>query len=163
MHVAFLVQIFWYLTLFFCHFLCLIGQIFTQLHLNDYFWGCLHKIQILITKNSVKVSEDDLFLHFSNPVIPPSEAAVVLVAPYRGRSLWIWTVWWWLRSLSAAGRWSDLPSRWWNPPHSWESKPSGSTRLPLQQETGNRKSERELLWIVLFFNFTWRWKRIKKY
>lgn len=71
----------------------------------------------------------------------PSKAAVVVVS-YQGRSLWIWTVWWWLRSLSAAGRWSDLPSRWSNPPHSWESKPSGSTRLPLQQETGNRKLER---------------------
>ncbi len=66
----------------------------------------------------------------------------VVMVSYRDRSLWIWTVWWWLRSLSAAGRWSDLPSRWSNPPHSWESKPSGSTRLPLQQETGNRKSER---------------------
>ena len=100
-------------------------------------------------KNSLKVCEDDVFLHFYHPVIPPSEAAVVPAASYRGRSLWIWTVWWWLQSLSAAGRWSDLPSRWWTPPHSWESKPSGSTRLPLQQETGNRKSERELLWIVL--------------
>lgn len=59
---------------------------------------------------------------------------------HRGRSLWILTVWWWLQSLSAAGRWSDLPSRWSTPPHSWESKPSGSTRLPLQWGTGNRKS-----------------------
>lgn len=59
---------------------------------------------------------------------------------HRGRSLWILTVWWWRQSLSAAGRWSDLPSRWLTPPHSWESKPSGSTRLPLQWGTGNRKS-----------------------
>ena len=43
-------------------------------------------------KNSLKVCEDDVFLHFYHPVIPPSEAAVVPAASYRGRSLWIWTV-----------------------------------------------------------------------
>lgn len=58
---------------------------------------------------------------------------------HRGRSLWILTVWWWLQSLSAAGRWSDLPSQWSTPPHSLESKPSGSTPLPLQW--GNKKQE----------------------
>ena len=42
MRVAFLVQILWYSTLYFVIF-CV--------HFNNYFWGCLHKIQILITKN----------------------------------------------------------------------------------------------------------------
>lgn len=84
-------------------------------------------------------------------ILHPFNHPVILVVPYQGRSLWILTVWWWLLSLSAAGRWSDLLSRWSNPPHSWESKPSGSTRLPLQQGRGNRKSKRAT---AVYFVFT---------
>lgn len=73
-----------------------------------------------------------------------------MMGTHQGRSLWILTVWWWLQSLSAAGRWSDLPSQWSTPPHSWESKPSGSTRLPLQWGTRNRKSGRATAAYVVF-------------
>lgn len=100
-----------------------------------------------------------------HPSIHPSihssvHAAVAVVAvSYPGRSLWIWTVWWWLRSLSAAGRWSDLPCRWWSRPHSWESKPSGSTRLPLQQKTGKQEVRERATAVHVVFNYTWSWRR----
>lgn len=86
-----------------------------------------------------------------------------MMGTHRGRSLWILTVWWWLQSLSAAGRWSDLPSQWSTRPHSWESKPSGSTRLPLhgEQETGSQARLRQLTFssrVFHLFLYLLRWK-----
>lgn len=119
----------------------------TQTHAHLYkFTNLSHNVEMRL-HSTTRSRSDDLV----QPLFPISRfilkmkisaASTVVTMSYRDRSLWISTVWWWLQSLSAAGRWSDLLSQWWIPPHSWESKPSESTRLPLQQERGNSKSDR---------------------
>lgn len=96
---------------------------------------------------------------FQQPIAPSSPAFVIHASingwdggSYRDRSLWIWTVWWWLQSPSVAERWSVRPCRWSSPPHSSGSEPSGSTRLPLRRENRKQKVRRRQTfpWIATY-------------
>lgn len=101
---------------------------------------CLPMSQRHLFKTPIPINAELMCRHANRQSVLKTAVSGSMMGTHRGRSLWISTVWWWLQSLSAAGRWSDLPSQWSTPPHSWESKPSGSTRLPLQWGTRNRKS-----------------------